>query len=166
VRATLGVIAANAIYFAVSASGLLALHSSSFEAFSLIKWCGAGYLAWLGLGLILSSFETSVAREPVPAASTGPFLRGFVSQGANPNLLVYFTAILPQFIDPAHAVAPQVTLLAVSSFVIESAVLSSYAVLSGRVGQAAAPRFHALLERVGGGLLIAAAAGLARLERD
>jgi threonine/homoserine/homoserine lactone efflux protein len=167
VRATLGVIAANAIYFGVSGTGLVALHSLSAEAFSIIKWCGAAYLAWLGLNLIVSSLKSaSLAHERASTDPGNPFWRGFVTQGANPNLFVYFTAILPQFINPAHAIAPQVVLLACSSFVIESAVLSGYAGLSGRVGRAAAPRFHAILERVGGGLLIGAAAGIARLERE
>jgi homoserine/homoserine lactone efflux protein len=166
VRVTLGVIAANAIYFTLSATGLVALHSLSFEAFSIIKWCGAAYLAWLGLSLIRSSFGLPTARERTPAKAGSPFWRGFVTQGANPNLLVYFTAILPQFIDPTHAMLLQVALLACSSFVIESAVLSAYAGLSGRAGEIVNPRLHATLERIGGGLLIGAAAGLARRKHD
>ena len=166
VRVTLGVIAANAIYFGLSASGLMALHSLSAEAFSVIKWCGAAYLAWLGVKLVRSSLGAPTGSGPVPPRPGSSFVRGFVTQGANPNLLVYFTAILPQFIDPAHPVLPQVALLACSSFVIESAVLAAYAGLSGRAGGAAAPRFRAIVERVGGGLLIAAAAGVARLERE
>jgi threonine/homoserine/homoserine lactone efflux protein len=165
VRVTFGVIAANGIYFAASASGLVALHALSSEAFSLIKWCGAAYLAYLGISLIRSSGRSSVPEQPTPGGPGSPFLRGFVTQGAKPNLLVYFTAILPQFIDPAHAVVPQIALLACSSFVIETAVLSVYAGLFGRAGKAAAPRFHTLIKRLGGGLLIGAAAGLARLER-
>jgi homoserine/homoserine lactone efflux protein len=164
VRVTLGVIAANAIYFSISATGLVTLHSLSSEAFTIVKWCGAAYIASLGINLIRSSFKSPATQEPDTAHPGNPFWRGFVTQGANPNLLVYFTAILPQFIDPRHAVAPQIALLACSSFIIESAVLSAYAGISGRAGEAAAPRFRTLLERAGGGLLIGAAAGLARLD--
>ncbi len=167
VRAIAGVLAANAIYFALSASGLVALHSLSAEAFSVIRWVGAAYLVWLGASTILRSFRSAAFPRSLESRATGqPFWRGFVSQGANPNLLVYFTAILPQFIDPNLPVAPQVALLACSSFVIEFSVLSVYSGLSGRAGQAAAPRFRAYLERLGGGLLIGAAAGLARIERE
>jgi len=166
IRATTGVLAANAIYFALSASGLVALHALSAEAFTIIKWGGAAYLVWLGATMILRSFRSSASPRRLEARGAGrPFLRGFVAQGANPNLLVYFTAILPQFIDVAHPVAPQVALLACSSFVIEFSVLSAYSGLTGRAGAAAAPRFRAYLERIGGGLLIGAAAGLARIER-
>ena len=167
VRATAGVLVANAIYFALSASGLVALHSLSAQAFSIIKWGGAAYLIWLGATTIWRSFHAVGPSGSLAAAASGsPFWRGFVTQGANPNLLIYFTAILPQFIDPGARVAPQVAILACSSFVIEFSVLSAYSGLSGRVGGAAAPRFRAYLERIGGGLLIGAAAGLARIDRS
>jgi homoserine/homoserine lactone efflux protein len=166
VRATTGVLSANAIYFALSASGLIALHSLSAEAFSIIKWGGAVYLVWLGGTMILRSFRSAVSpRTSGPRGAGRPCRRGVVTQGAKPNLLVYFTAILPQFIDANHPVAPQVALLACSSFVIEFSVLSAFSVISGRAGAAAAPRFRVYLERIGGGLLIGAAAGLARIER-
>jgi len=48
VLATMGVLAANGIYFALSATGLAAAHHVSSEVFLVIKWLGAGYLIWLG----------------------------------------------------------------------------------------------------------------------
>ena len=167
VRATTGVVAANAIYFALSASGLVALHSLSAELFSVIKWCGAAYLAWLGVGIIVRSFKPSTSpTSSGPVTPGSPFWRGFVTQGANPNLIVYFTAILPQFISLDHAVAPQIALLACSSFAIEFSVLSAYAALSGRAGESVAPRLRATIDRIGGGLLIGAAVGIAQIERE
>jgi homoserine/homoserine lactone efflux protein len=166
VRAAVGVLAANAIYFALSASGLVALHSVSAQAFSIIQWGGAAYLIWRGGTAIWRSFERAGPRGSLESAAPGSsFWRGFVTQGANPNLLIYFNAILPQFIYAGTPVAPQVAILACSSFLIEFSVLSAYSGLSGRAGASAAPRFHAVLERIGGGLLIGAAIGLARIER-
>lgn len=166
-RTASGVLAANAIYFALSASGLVALHAISAEAFGVIRWGGAAYLVWLGGTTLVRSFRASDADPGRAARASGrPFLRGFVTQGANPNLLVYFAAILPQFVNLELPIAPQIALLAASSFVIEFSVLSVYSAAAGRVGEAAAPRYRAVLERVGGGLLIGAAAGLARIERE
>lgn len=168
VRVAVGVLLANAVYFTLSASGLVALHALSAEAFSVLKWSGAAYLVWLGSATIWRSFAKSdpgqPAHEPAPAGRA--YWRGFVSQGANPNLLIYFTAILPQFIDPGAPLAGQVAILACSSFAIELSVLSAYSAVSGRAGALAAPRFRVSLERAGGALLIAAAAGLARLQRE
>ena len=167
VRATTGILAANAIYFALSASGLVALHALSAKAFSVIQWGGAAYLFWLGGSTIVRSFRAPAPPRPDAQGEGGrPFLRGFVTQGANPNLLIYFTAILPQFVNLDHPVAPQVALLACSSFAIEFSVLSAYSAAAGRAGKSAASRYRAALERVGGGLLIGAAAGLARIERE
>jgi threonine/homoserine/homoserine lactone efflux protein len=88
-----------------------------------------------------------------------------VTQGANPNLIVYFTAILPQFIDPKASLAWQILILAFTSFAIEFVVLSTYSAVSYRAGRRAAPHFRPVIERLGGGLLIGAAVGLARLRR-
>lgn len=166
-RATLGVLAANAVYFTLSASGLAALHALSAEAFLAIKWAGAAYLIWLGARMLVRSFRTPAADAPAePAApASRAFWQGFTAQAANPNLLVYFTAILPQFVDAAQPLAGQVAILALSSFVIEFAVLSGYAALAARAGRRAAPRFRRVAERLAGGLLIAAGAGLAALRR-
>jgi homoserine/homoserine lactone efflux protein len=169
VLAALGVLAANAIYFALSASGLAAVHSLSAEAFHAIQWAGAVYLVWIGARMVLRSFR---APDPGPPAPELPlpgrraFWQGFVAQGANPNLLVYFTAILPQFIEPGSRLAPQVAILALSSFAIELTVLCGYGALAARAGRRAAPRFRVLVERLGGGLLVAAGAGLATLRRQ
>ena len=168
VRATLGVLAANAFYFALSGSGLVAVHAQSREVFFAVKWAGAAYLIWLGLRTIARTFRTRPASARLPAATEGrrAFWQGLVTQGANPNLLVYFTAILPQFVDPAHRLPGQVATLAFSSFAVEFAVLSAYGALAFRAGRRAAPRFRLAFERVGGGLLIAAGAGLASLRRQ
>jgi homoserine/homoserine lactone efflux protein len=165
--ATAGVLVANAIYFLLSASGLVAAYALSAEVFSTIKWAGALYLIWLGLRMVYRSFRHHTKTLPTSAAASKgrSFWQGLVTQGANPNLLVYFTAILPQFIDTAYPLPRQVAILASSSFVIEFTVLAFYAALAHRASRLAAGRSSAVAERVGGGLLVAAGAGLASLRR-
>lgn len=168
VLATAGVLAANAIYFAVSATGVAAALQLPAQVFAAIQWLGAAYLIWVGARMLARSFRRGESEPslPAPAARGRAFWQGFVAQGANPGLLVYFTAILPQFIDTAAPLAWQVAVLAVSSFAIEFAVLSAYSALSHRAGRRTGPRFQRMVDRLGGGLLIAAGAGLARIERD
>lgn len=163
-----GVIGANATYFALSASGLAALIVSSSALFTAVRWAGAAYLIWLGARTLWRSFA-SRDEQPARLASISAqrsFWQGFVVQGANPGLLIYFTAILPQFVDAGAPLAPQVAILAFSSFAIELAVLWAYAALSAGAGRRAGSRFTIWSERAGGGLLIAAGAGLAALRRD
>jgi homoserine/homoserine lactone efflux protein len=165
--ATGGVLGANALYFALSASGLIALHSLSAEVFLAIKWAGAAYLIWLGMRMVVRSFSRVGTEQALPAGVSGrrAVWQGFVTQGANPNLLIYFTAILPQFVDPANPLSGQVAILACSSFLIEFTILSVYAVLSFRAGRRVSTRFRLVAERIGGGLLVAAGAGLASIRR-
>jgi homoserine/homoserine lactone efflux protein len=165
--AAVGVLAANALYFTFSASGLVTVHALSRQAFLAIKWAGAAYLIWLGARMIARSFRALVLDPPPGALSSGrrSFWQGLVTQGSNPNLLVYFTAILPQFLSPAEPLPRQVAILAGSSFIIEFTALSLYAVLASRAGRMAAPHSRAVAERIGGGLLVAAGAGLASVRR-
>src|SRR5215510_5658707 len=99
--AALGVLAANAVYFTLSASGLVAAHAVSAEMFLAIKWAGALYLIALGARRILHTFRARGEPPPdaPPPSPRRSFWHGFVTEGANPNLLVYFTAILPQLVD-------------------------------------------------------------------
>jgi homoserine/homoserine lactone efflux protein len=168
IRATVGVLAANAVYFALSASGLVAIHALSAEVFFVIKWAGAAYLIWLGGRMIVRSFRArQIGSLGSRAASPrSAYWQGFVAQGANPDLLVYFSAILPQFVDPAQPLPAQIAILAGSSFVIEFTVLSLYSALAFRAGRRATPRITVAAERIGGGLLVAAGAGLASLRRE
>jgi homoserine/homoserine lactone efflux protein len=89
-----------------------------------------------------------------------------VTQAANPKALVFFTAILPQFIEPASPLLPQVLILGASSFVIEVIVLSLYVATCHTarawIGQR---RFTGLLQRLGGACLIVAGARLALTRR-
>jgi homoserine/homoserine lactone efflux protein len=109
--------------------------------------------------MLLSRRSAEVRARPVVLART--FFRGFVVQGANPKALVFFMALLPQFIDPTASVATQVVVLGASSVVIELLALAVYALGAVRARAVAGARVAGLLERVGGGLLVAAGARLA-----
>ena len=99
---------------------------------------------------------------------TGPrILRdGFFLQAANPKALLFFTAILPQFIDAHRNVVFQVLVLGISSIVVEFSILFTYGQLAGRaLATARSPRFEKVTNRIAGSLLIGAGIGLARLRR-
>jgi threonine/homoserine/homoserine lactone efflux protein len=164
VRASCGILAANAVYFAVSATGLGALLLASWNVFFAVKWLGAAYLAWSGTGMLLRRPDPAGPLR-VPVRGNG-FRLGFLMHASNPKLLVYFVAILPQFIDPAGPLGLQIAILAATSMALELAILVGYALLAER-GQrfVRTPRAQALVQRAGGLLLIAAAARIAAIGR-
>jgi len=163
-----GILSANAMYFALSATSLGAVIVASYKLFFLIKWAGAAYLVYLGV----RSFVGKSSVMAIPAAESdgrsGPrVLRdGFFLQAANPKALLFFTAILPQFINPHRNVALQILVLGISSILVEFAILFTYGQLAGRaLATARDPRFEKLTNRIAGSMLIGAGVGLARLNR-
>jgi threonine/homoserine/homoserine lactone efflux protein len=163
-----GIIAANTVYFVLSATGIGAILMASYELFFAIKWVGAAYLVWLGVTAFFGKSKVmSVGRgAQAPVSSARLFLNGFILQMANPKALVFFTALLPQFINPKAAVIPQVVILALTSVVVEFLVQLFYAVLAGRVTHLATqPRFAAITNRIAGSLLVGAGIGMAAIRR-
>jgi homoserine/homoserine lactone efflux protein len=164
--AAIGILAGNTFYFALSATGIAAVIVASSWLFALLKWTGAAYLVWLGLCMLFHR-AASPGAPPTVATAARPtrrsFVRGFVVQAANPKALVFFVALLPQFIDPTAPVGRQIFILGTSSVLIEFAVLALYVALAVRTRRLAGERWSGSLERVGGGFLVAAGARLALL---
>ena len=162
--ASFGILAANGIYFAISATSLGALLLASAELFTIVKWAGAAYLIWTGARMLFSADkpEDQAGTEETSSRRLGAFSYGVLTQGANPKALVFFSAILPQFVDPSGGVGWQLLILGITSMVIEFAVLGLYVLASQRArGLSGNRRFASPLNRIGGAFLIGAGARLA-----
>lgn len=165
----LGILSANTAYFVLSATGIGAILLASYDLFFAIKWIGAGYLVWLGIAAFLGKAKTLSVRRGAATPTPGRrlFLNGFILQMSNPKALLFFSALLPQFINPHAAIVPQVAILALTSVLIEFFVQLFYASLAGRAALwASQPRFARLAERISGSLLITAGIGMAALRRS
>ncbi len=163
-----GILAANTAYFILSATGVGAILLASYDLFFAVKWIGAAYLVWLGVSAFLGKSKTLSVRRGEAASVSGPrlLLNGFILQMSNPKALVFFTALLPQFINPHAAIVPQVAILALTSVVVEFLVQLFYAMLAGRVSHLASqPRFARITDRMAGSLLIGAGIGMAAIRR-
>jgi threonine/homoserine/homoserine lactone efflux protein len=164
-----GILCANTMYFALSATSLGAMIVASYKLFFLIKWLGAAYLVYLGLRSFFGKASVMALPESNTESRNGPrILRdGFFLQAANPKALLFFTAILPQFIDAHHNVVFQIVVLGITSVVVEFFVLSIYGQFAGRaLATARSPRFEKVTNRIAGSLLIGAGIGLAGLKNQ
>jgi len=163
----LGILAGNTTYFVLSATGLGAIIATSYRLFTVIRWAGAAYLIALGVATFTGRSKVLAVGPASPERGAGRmFANGFVLQAGNPNSLVFFTAFVPQYIDPAGNVPMQVAVLAVTTVVVEFFVLAGYGVLAGRAsGFAARPEFATVTNRIAGSLLIGAGASTLALRR-
>jgi homoserine/homoserine lactone efflux protein len=158
-RAAIGTLTGNAVYFVASAAGIGALLLSSPRAFRVITWFGAAYLALIGLKMLFAP-AAPVAADETPAPGLRPWRKGVLTQLANPKAIVFFTALLPQFIDPHLPMAPQFLILGVISISLELPVLLLYGYTADR-GRARFGRYAMFGERLAGACLAVAAARLA-----
>lgn len=84
----------------ISATSLGVLLSSSATLFAALKYAGVGYMFYLGWNTLQRSalpLDAPVASRP---GSFKIFSEGVLLQLANPNALIFFFSVLPQFIDP------------------------------------------------------------------
>jgi len=130
-----GILAPNTLYFAVSATGIAAVLLESNSPFNVITWIGAAYTIWLGVRTFATSGGALSASAGPSASSARMFTNGFVLQISRPGLLLFFVAVLPQFILPGRSIARQVLILAVTSIFIEFVVLILYGFLAAQVGK-------------------------------
>src|ERR1700689_5680589 len=129
--AAAGILTANGIYFALSATSLGAIIAASARFFTIVKWVGAAYLIYLGLKALVSANSMhSVALDGNPEEKKqdlrGVYLGALTLQLANPKALLFFLALLPQFVDPALPVVPQMLILAATSMLPEFCILTGY----------------------------------------
>lgn len=148
VPATLGILSANAAYFALSATSLGALIAASARFFTVAKWLGAAYLIVLGIQALRSAAASRAVTLDDGAAPSLPrsgsedrrriYLGALTLQLSNPKALLFFLALLPQFIDTHRPVAPQMALLAATSMLPEFCILLAYGWLANRAAHASA----------------------------
>jgi len=113
--AALGVACGCLLWGAATALGLAALLAASATAFSVLKWAGAAYLLWLGMGLILkprARFELG-AETARPAGGDGAWFRqGLLTNALNPKVGGFYVSFLPQFLPLGVPAGPFIFLLA------------------------------------------------------
>jgi homoserine/homoserine lactone efflux protein len=159
--ATLGILTANAIYFALSATSIGAVIAASPTFFNAVKWLGAAYLVYVALSCDLRPAVAvdGVQRRRRNGSRRAIYMAGLALQLANPKTLIFFAAILPQFVDPRLPVGAQMVWLAAGSVIPEFFILAGYGFLASRATRVATdPRFARWTDVLAGVLVLIVAA--------
>ena len=102
IQAQLGINAGCLAWAAAVAFGLGALIAVSELAYDMLKWCGAAYLAWLGIQMLLRP-RTQMGTAESHKGSQNWFIRGFFGNLLNPKVGIFYVSFLPQFIPTGHS---------------------------------------------------------------
>jgi threonine/homoserine/homoserine lactone efflux protein len=149
-----GAQAGLAIVIGIVAIGLTSLMATIGYWFDWVRLAGAAYLVWLGIRLIRSPIEgVSIDARPPPPRG-GFFLQGLMVLLSNPKVLVFFGALIPQFMDMSRDHVSQVALLGVTFMVIGATTDAIYAVLAGRARLFFSKDRTRLLSRIAGGFMV------------
>jgi homoserine/homoserine lactone efflux protein len=125
---------ANVFMVIAVSLGLGAVLLTSETLFSLVKWAGVIYLIYLGI-VTWRSAPTRFEEDGADNATTvrEVFMRGFWVNATNPKGMIFFAAILPQFIDVARPQLEQYAIFAATTFIVDVIVMAGYTALAARV---------------------------------
>jgi homoserine/homoserine lactone efflux protein len=135
-RGVVGIQIGNAIFFLGLAFGLVTVLRAITNAFLVLQIVGAAYLLYLGVRIIISSLQRNYG-ETIPAGQPAAkpadlVLSAVLVQLTNPKALMFVSALVPQFLDPARELMVQMAILLSCTVVIDTAVLGSYVLLADR----------------------------------
>jgi homoserine/homoserine lactone efflux protein len=162
----LGMQAANVIWVALVSLGLGALLITSETLFTAVKWAGVAYLIYLGIVTWRAPVRGFEDKPDDAHSARDVFLRGFLVNATNPKGIIFFAAILPQFIDVARPQMQQYAILAATTFAVDLVTMMGYTALASRVLRVMRdPSSIRWVNRGLGGTFLAAGVALASFRR-
>lgn len=165
---SLGTALGGLVHVAASALGLSLVIAQSALAFSVVKYVGAAYLVYLGIGLLRRSGEHIAVPRITAQGARRAFADGILVEAFNVKTAMFFVAFLPQFITPGHQIAPQLALMGAICVVLNTtvdvvAVFAADRLLRSSAARAARAR---LMHRISGCTMLGLAAYLAMARRS
>ena len=139
--------------------GLGALLATSAVLFAALKWIGAAYLIYLGVKLFRAKPQILDGAAP-DTPDTRPlriFLHAYAVTALNPKSIIFFVAFLPQFLNPAAPMIPQMAICEITFLVLACINSTLYGLMAAKARTTIRrPSVQQAVNRVGGSLLIGA----------
>ena len=156
------------LHVLASAVGLSLLVAQSATAFGVVKYLGAAYLVYLGIGMLLRKDQRFTIDGVTPQGAWRAWFDGIAVEALNVKTALFFLAFLPQFTSPGAPVAAQLVLLgticvALNTLVDVVAVFAAHRLLGSGAARAARAR---LMTRVSGSTMLGLGAFLALARRE
>ena len=159
IGAAVGIAVGGYVHVIAAAAGLSVLFHAVPVLYLGVKLFGAGYLVWLGIGMIRSREGLGALPTGLPPTAPGrAFRQSVLVELLNPKTALFFLAFLPQFADPAADFPVWLQLLILGTIVnlmfgaMDLVAVFGASAIAGRLARSA--RLANWMQRAGGGLLV------------
>lgn len=125
-----GELAGVALVSIAAVAGVATVMLKYPQGFTVLKYCGGGYLVYLGIQMWRSRGKMALSEQLDTRHSTTPSglaMQGFITAIANPKGWAFMISLLPPFIDRQYPLIPQLTVLLAIILGIEFSCLVIYA---------------------------------------
>jgi len=158
----IGMVVSDLLYLLFACLGLAAIAHQWGDVFTLIRWCGAAYLVYLGVRLWREPLAPTEVLPQEGRRQAAGFIQGFLISASNPKVILFYLAFLPTFMDLGTLGAGDVVLALVLSGVALMLALMSIALGAARARRLLrTPRAAQGLNRGAGAIMIGAGIFLA-----
>ncbi len=161
-----GVLLGDFVAMSLSLLGLGAILAASATLFLVLKWLGVCYLIYLGIKTWRQNPDILTKNKNNAGNSKKMFGSAFIVTALNPKDIIFFVAFLPQFVNPASELLPQLLLLMATFLIIDMLNIILYTVFA-RTMRSKINNVHTQrkINRVGGSALIGAGLVTATVQR-
>jgi len=132
-KSVIGVGLGDVTAMVVSFAGLGAVLTASATLFTALKFVGAAYLIWLGIGMWRAKPDPSILTDVQPSTGRQLIRQAWIVTALNPKGIVFFIAFVPQFMDPTAAALPQFLILGSTFLALAVINAAGYAWVAGSV---------------------------------
>lgn len=139
--ALVGISAGSLVWLVAASIGLAALLQLFPRVIQSVSALGGIYVAILGVATIRACLVASNGERVIQVpdqktdAAAGALRQGFLVQILNPNALLFFSAVLPPFIDPARSLHLQIVVLGLTTIAIDAAVMAIYGMAASQLSK-------------------------------
>ncbi len=152
-----GDLTANTLQILIVAVGLVALVRASPQFFVIVKWFGVAYLVLTGILIFRRRIDPEIVSGHDSRSPKTLYLQGFITSATNPKAIVFFAALLPQFINTSLPTGEQFLLLGATYIIVDGCFLSVYGAFSAWIAARFRHYIGHHMNRVSGLLFVVAA---------
>lgn len=151
-----------AFYIILIGMGLGVLVSQSLMAFIVIKWVGVAYLIWLGIQKFQETTTINATDILVETSEWKLFRKAVFVNLTNPKTVIFFAALLPQFLDATSSHYLQIIQMGATTIIVDTCVMVIYVILAAKLAYyIKSPMVLKRLNRIFGTMFIGCGALLA-----